>query len=47
MMALFMPIFITIIFLKFPSGIVLYWFIYNIVSVIEQYMIKKSVAEGR
>ncbi len=47
MMALFMPIFITVIFLKFPSGIVLYWFIYNIVSVIEQYMIKKSVAEGR
>ncbi len=47
MMALFMPIFITIIFLKFPSGIVLYWFVYNLVTILEQYMIKKSTAEGR
>ena len=46
MMALFMPIFITVLFLKFPSGIVLYWFVYNLLSIIEQYVIKKEYSGG-
>ena len=29
------PIFITVIFLNFPSGLQLYWFMYNVLSILE------------
>ncbi|UCG43560.1 MAG: membrane protein insertase YidC [candidate division WOR-3 bacterium] len=29
------PIFITVIFLNFPSGLQLYWFMYNVLSIVE------------
>lgn len=46
MMKYFFPIFLTVIFLRFPSGLVLYWFIYNVFSIIQTQMIKKSGDSG-
>ncbi len=37
----FMPIFLVIIFIPLPSGIVLYWFAYNLFSVFETLLIKR------
>jgi len=38
---MFMPIFFTILFVNFPSGLVLYWFVNNILSIIQQYLTLK------
>ncbi len=38
----FMPIFLTVIFLNFPSGLQLYWFIYNLLSIVESIMARKG-----
>jgi len=35
---IFMPIFFVVIFINFPSGLVLYWFVNNILSIIQQYI---------
>jgi len=32
---IFMPIFLTVIFLNFPSGLQLYWFLFNLLSIVE------------
>ncbi len=37
-----MPIFLTVIFLNFPSGLQLYWLMYNILSIIELFITKKG-----
>ncbi len=37
----FMPVFLVIIFISLPSGIVLYWFAYNLFSVFETLLIKR------
>jgi len=37
-----MPIFMTVIFYRMPSGLVLYWLVNNILSVIQQYYIHKG-----
>jgi len=43
-MMMFMPILFTFMFINFPSGLVLYWLINNILSIGQQYRImKKSV----
>ncbi|MFO7639044.1 MAG: membrane protein insertase YidC [bacterium] len=34
-MTIIFPIFITAIFLNFPSGLQLYWFMYNVLSIVE------------
>lgn len=34
-MTIIFPIFITVIFLNFPSGLQLYWFMYNVLSIVE------------
>ncbi len=34
-MTIIFPIFITVIFLNFPSGLQLYWFTYNVLSILE------------
>ena len=39
---IFMPIFLTVIFLNFPSGLQLYWFIYNILSIVESIIARKG-----
>ena len=36
-----MPIIFTVIFINFPSGLVLYWLVSNIISIGQQYRIKK------
>ena len=40
-MTYFMTIFLTVIFLKFPAGLVLYWFITNVLSIGEQRLVAK------
>jgi len=35
-----MPVFITIIFLNFPSGLQLYWLVFNILSIIESMIVQ-------
>jgi len=41
-MVLFMPIFLVIIFLNLPSGLQLYWFTYNILTLVEHYITKRG-----
>lgn len=36
---LFMPVFFTFIFLGFPSGLVVYWLINNLLTILQQYLI--------
>ncbi|HEX2966053.1 MAG TPA: membrane protein insertase YidC [Syntrophorhabdaceae bacterium] len=42
-MMLFMPIFFTFLFWGFPSGLVLYWLVNNVISIGQQYYINKQV----
>lgn len=39
MMMYFMPVMFTFIFMRFPAGLVLYWFVYNIFSFIQTYLL--------
>ena len=41
-MMMFMPIIFTVIFINFPSGLVLYWLVNNIISMAQQYYIIKK-----
>ncbi len=42
-MMMLMPIFFTFIFINFPSGLVLYWLVNNILSMVQQrYVTKKT-----
>lgn len=41
-MMMMMPLFMTIIFINFSSGLVLYWLINNILSIAQQYFITKQ-----
>ncbi len=34
----FMPLIFTVMFLQFPSGLVLYWLVNNILSIGQQYV---------
>jgi YidC/Oxa1 family membrane protein insertase len=43
-MMMFMPIFFTFIFINFPSGLVLYWLVNNILSMAQQYYISRKMA---
>ncbi|MBU1168799.1 MAG: membrane protein insertase YidC [Proteobacteria bacterium] len=43
-MMMFMPVFMTFIFMNFSSGLVLYWLVNNIVSILQQYYIMKKYA---
>lgn len=38
-----MPIIFTFMFLSFPSGLVLYWLVSNMISIVQQSMINKSL----
>ncbi|MBF0231980.1 MAG: membrane protein insertase YidC [Desulfamplus sp.] len=39
---MFMPLFMTVIFINFPSGLVLYWLVNNLISIGQQYYIQKK-----
>ena len=40
---MFIPIIFTILFLNFPSGLVLYWVVNNMLSIIQQWYITKKI----
>lgn len=42
-MMLFMPVFLTFIFYNFPSGLVLYWLVTNLLTIGQQYIIAKRM----
>ncbi len=42
----FMPVIFTVFFLWFPSGLVLYWLVNNILSIAQQYVITKRIENG-
>jgi YidC/Oxa1 family membrane protein insertase len=44
-MMMFMPIFFTFIFINFPSGLVLYWLVNNILSMVQQHYVTKKTAK--
>jgi len=39
----FLPIIFTVMFINFPSGLVLYWLVNNVLSIIQQYFINKKI----
>jgi YidC/Oxa1 family membrane protein insertase len=41
-MMLMMPIVFTFMFLNFPAGLVLYWLVNNVLSIIQQFYINKK-----
>lgn len=38
-----MPIVFTVLFLNFPSGLVLYWLVNNVLSILQQWFISRSI----
>lgn len=39
-----MPLIFTVLFLSFPSGLVLYWTVNNILSILQQWLVMRSLA---
>jgi YidC/Oxa1 family membrane protein insertase len=39
---MFLPLFFTFIFINFPAGLVLYWLVNNVASILQQYYINKK-----
>ncbi|MES2833042.1 MAG: membrane protein insertase YidC [Pseudomonadota bacterium] len=44
---LFMPIIFSVMFFFFPSGLVLYWVVNNILSIAQQWVITKKIESGK
>jgi YidC/Oxa1 family membrane protein insertase len=44
---MFMPILFSVMFFFFPSGLVLYWVVNNILSIAQQWVITKKMEEGK
>lgn len=40
-MFMLMPVFFTVLFLKFPSGLVLYWLVNNLLTILQQMLIRR------
>ncbi len=40
-MMLLMPVVFTVFFINFPAGLVLYWLVNNILSIVQQYWINR------
>jgi YidC/Oxa1 family membrane protein insertase len=45
-MMMFMPVVFTILFLQFPSGLVLYWVVNNLLSILQQWVISRKIANA-
>jgi YidC/Oxa1 family membrane protein insertase len=43
-MMLFMPLIFTVMFLSFPSGLVIYWLVNNIISLVQQIYINNKLS---
>jgi YidC/Oxa1 family membrane protein insertase len=41
MMLIFMPILLTVVFINFPAGLVLYWLMNNLLTIVEDIFRKK------
>jgi YidC/Oxa1 family membrane protein insertase len=41
-MMLMMPVVFTVFFINFPSGLVLYWLVNNVLSIVQQYLINRQ-----
>lgn len=41
-MMMLMPLVFTVIFVSFPSGLTIYWFVNNLLSIVQQYMINRK-----
>ena len=41
----FMPLIFTFMFLNFPSGLVLYWLVNNVLTIVQQYFTNKPRQE--
>jgi YidC/Oxa1 family membrane protein insertase len=44
---MFMPLFFTFLFLQFPSGLVLYWVVNNVLSIAQQWYITQKIEKKR
>ncbi len=44
---LIMPVILTFVFMSFPSGLVLYWLVNNILSIAQQYQLYKETGKAR
>ena len=42
MMTYMLPVIFTVIFYRFPSGLVLYWLVNNILTIMHQYLLARS-----
>jgi YidC/Oxa1 family membrane protein insertase len=42
-----MPVIFTVFLLFFPAGLVLYWIVNNLITILQQSLINKSVAKDR
>lgn len=45
-MMMFMPVLFTVLFLNFPSGLVLYWVVNNLLSMTQQWYISRQIANA-
>jgi YidC/Oxa1 family membrane protein insertase len=43
---MFMPVVFTFMFLNFPSGLVLYWLVNNVLSILQQWYIMKNIEKS-
>ncbi len=43
---MFMPVVFTVLFLNFPAGLVLYWFVNNVLSILQQWLITRSIEKS-
>jgi YidC/Oxa1 family membrane protein insertase len=41
-MMMFMPVVFTVMFVSFPAGLVLYWFVNNVLTVVQQTMVQRA-----
>ena len=46
-MMLIMPVIFTFMFLEFPTGLVLYWLVNNVLSITQQYLIDRAAARSK
>jgi YidC/Oxa1 family membrane protein insertase len=43
----FLPVIFTVFFLSFPSGLVLYWFVNNLFSIAQQFVVNQQIANAK
>ncbi|MDP3048063.1 MAG: YidC/Oxa1 family membrane protein insertase, partial [Thermodesulfovibrionales bacterium] len=46
-MMMLMPIIFTFMFLNFASGLVLYWLVNNILSIVQQFYVNRKLAKEK